>query len=155
LKMDVNLLLSNKTPSGSYRGPGRYEADFCRERLIDLAAEDLGIDRVAFRRRNLLTEDDMPFHLGKVLPFTRDGGYTDSGDYRITFDRALETIGWQEKRALAGRLIDGKYHGLSVGPYVEGGAAGPAENARVVLRSDGGVEVYVGSSGVGQGLETV
>src|SRR5690606_35893265 len=74
---------------------------------------------------------------------------------RITFDRALETIGWQEKRALTGRLIDGKYHGLSVGPYVEGGAAGPAENARVVLRSDGGVEVYVGSSGVGQGLETV
>jgi carbon-monoxide dehydrogenase large subunit len=155
LEMRVNLLLSNKTPSGSYRGPGRYEADFCRERLIDLAAQDLGIDRVAFRRRNLLTEGDMPFHLGKVLPFTRDGGHTDSGDYRITFDRALETIGWEEKRNLTGRRIDGKYHGLAVGPYVEGGAAGPAENARVVLRSDGSVEVYVGSSGVGQGLETV
>jgi carbon-monoxide dehydrogenase large subunit len=155
LKMDVNLLLSNKTPSGSYRGPGRYEADFCRERLIDMAAADLGIDRVAFRRRNLLTAADMPFHLGKVLPFSRDGGHTDSGDYRITFDRALSEIGWEDKRELQGRLIDGKYHGLAVGPYLEGGAAGPAENARLVLRSDGSVEVYVGSSAVGQGLETV
>jgi carbon-monoxide dehydrogenase large subunit len=110
---------------------------------------------VAFRRRNLLTEADMPFHLGKVLPFTRDGGYTDSGDYRITFDRALAEIGWDDKRELQGRLIDGKYHGLAIGPYMEGGAAGPAENARIVLRADGSVEVYVGSSGVGQGLETV
>jgi carbon-monoxide dehydrogenase large subunit len=51
-------------------------------------------------------------------------------------------------------LIEGKYHGLGIGCYVEGGSAGPAENARLVLRPDGNVEVYVGSSGVGQGLET-
>ncbi len=154
LRMDVNLLLSNKTPSGSYRGPGRFEADFFRERLMDMAAHDLGIDRVEFRRRNLLTEADMPFHLGKVLPYNRDGGTTDTGDYRITLDRALKEIGWEEKQKLQGLLIDGKYHGLGVGCYLEGGSGGPAENARLVLRSDGNVEVYVGSSGVGQGLET-
>jgi carbon-monoxide dehydrogenase large subunit len=154
LRMDVHMLVSNKTPSGSYRGPGRFEADFFRERLIDLAAQDLRLDRVEFRRRNLLTEADMPFHLGKVLPFNRDGGTTDSGDYRITLDRALKEIGWAEKQALQGRLIGGKYHGLGIGCYVEGGAQGPAENARLVLRSDGNVEVYVGSSAIGQGLET-
>jgi carbon-monoxide dehydrogenase large subunit len=155
LRMDVHLLASNKTPSGSYRGPGRFETDFFRERLMDMAAQDLGLDRIEFRRRNLLTEADMPFHLGKVLPYNRDGGSTDSGDYRITLDRALEEIGWEEKRKLEGRLIDGKYHGLGVGCYVEGGASGPAENARLVLRSDGNIEVYVGSSSVGQGLATV
>jgi aerobic carbon-monoxide dehydrogenase large subunit len=155
LRMDVHMLVSNKTPSGSYRAPGRFEADFFRERLMDMAAQDLGIDRVEFRRRNLLTEADMPFPLGKVLPFNRDGGTTDSGDYRITLDRALKEIGWEEKRGLQGRLIAGKYHGLGIGCYMEGGAAGPAENARLVLRSDGNVEVYVGSSAVGQGLETV
>ncbi|HYH41016.1 MAG TPA: molybdopterin cofactor-binding domain-containing protein, partial [Burkholderiales bacterium] len=154
LQMDVHLLLSNKTPSGSYRGPGRFEADFFRERLMDMAAQDLGIDRVEFRRRNLLTEADMPFHLGKVLPYDRDGGTTDTGDYRITLDRALQEIGWEDKKALQGRLIDGKYHGLGIGCYLEGGSAGPAENARLVLRPDGNVEVYVGSSGVGQGIET-
>ena len=155
LRMDVHMVVSNKTPSGSYRAPGRYEADFCRERLMDMATQDLGIDRVEFRRRNLLTDADMPFHLGTVLPFNRDGGTTDSGDYRIPLDRTLQEIGWEEKRWLAGRLIDGKYHGLGIGCFIEGGAAGPAENTRLVLRSDGNVEVYVGSSAVGQGLETV
>jgi carbon-monoxide dehydrogenase large subunit len=58
MKVEVNL--SNKSPAGTYRGPGRFEADFFRERLFDLAAKDLGIDRVAFRRRNLVTEAEMP-----------------------------------------------------------------------------------------------
>ena len=155
LRMDVLMILSNKTPSGSYRGPGRYEADFFRERLIDMAAQDLGIDRVEMRRRNLLTEADMPFSLGKVLPYGRSGGTTDTGDYRVTFDRCLKEINWAEKAKLQGRLVDGRYHGLGVGCYLEGGSLGPTENARIVLEADGKIAVYVGSSGVGQGIETV
>ena len=155
LSMDVLLILSNKTPSGSYRAPGRFEADFFRERLIDLAAEDLGIDRVEMRRRNLLTEADMPFSLGKVLPYTHGGGTTDTGDYRVTFDRCLKEIGWADKAKLQGKLVNGRYHGLGIGCYLEGGALGPTENARIVLRPDSQVDVYVGSSGVGQGIETV
>ena len=54
IHFDVDLLLTNKTPSGTYRGPGRFEADFFRERLFDIAARELGIDRVEFRRRNLI-----------------------------------------------------------------------------------------------------
>ena len=155
LRMDVLMILSNKTPSGSYRGPGRYEADFFRERLIDMAAQDLGIDRVEMRRRNLLTEADMPFSLGKVLPYGRSGGTTDTGDYRVTFDRCLKEINWAEKAKFQGRLVDGRYHGLGVGCYLEGGSLGPTENARIVLEADGKIAVYVGSSGVGQGIETV
>jgi carbon-monoxide dehydrogenase large subunit len=152
---DVHLVVSSKTPSGSYRGPGRFEADFFRERLIDLAARDLGIDRVRMRRANLLTETDMPFPLGTVLPWAHRGATTDTGDYRITLDRCLEEIGWQEKAALQGREVDGRYHGLGVGCYLEGGSIGPAENARVAMELDGCFSIYVGSSGVGQGLETV
>ena len=54
IHVDIDLLVTNKTPSGTYRGPGRFEADFFRERLFDMAARDLNIDRVEFRRRNLI-----------------------------------------------------------------------------------------------------
>ena len=63
IHFDVDLLLTNKTPSGTYRGPGRFEADFFRERLFDIAARELGIDRVEFRRRNLIAEAEMPWAL--------------------------------------------------------------------------------------------
>ena len=56
---------------------------------------------------------------------------------------------------MQGRLIDGRYHGTAIGCYLEGGASGPKENARLVLETDGSVSVYVGSSSVGQGVETV
>src|SRR5579872_5725795 len=61
IDVDVSLLLSNKTPVGTYRGPGRFETDFFRERLFDIVARDLGIDQVEFRRRNLVTAAEMPF----------------------------------------------------------------------------------------------
>lgn len=154
-RFDVHLVVSSKTPAGSYRGPGRFEADFFRERLIDLAARDLGIDRVQMRRMNLLTEADMPFPLGTVMPWAHRGATTDTGDYRITLDRCLREIGWEEKAASVGREVDGRYHGLGLGCYLEGGSMGPAENARIVMEPDGRFSVYVGSSGVGQGLETV
>ncbi len=61
IHIDVSLLVTNKTPSGTYRGPGRFEADFFRERLFDIVANDLGLDRVGFRRRNLIAEAQMPY----------------------------------------------------------------------------------------------
>ena len=67
---------------------------------------------------------------------------------------ASTEIGWAEKSRLAGKLIDGRYHGLAVGCFIEGGAAGPKESARMVLEPDGSYSVYVGSSSIGQGLET-
>jgi len=77
--MQVSLHLTNKTPVGTYRGPGRFEADFFRERLFDMAAGDLGIDRVEFRRRNLIAESEMPYALAKVVELDLDTA-TDSGD---------------------------------------------------------------------------
>jgi carbon-monoxide dehydrogenase large subunit len=154
VRIEVSLLMTNKTPAGTYRGPGRFEVDFFRERLFDIAAGELGIDRVAFRRRNLIGEAEMPYPMLTVSPLNIESE-TDSGDYRITLDRCLEEIDWTAKAALQGKLIDGRYRGTAIGCYLEGGASGPKESARLLLESDGKFSVYVGSSSIGQGLETV
>ncbi|HEY1982079.1 MAG TPA: xanthine dehydrogenase family protein molybdopterin-binding subunit [Xanthobacteraceae bacterium] len=152
--MDVTLVVTNKTPSGTYRGPGRFEADFCRERLFDMVAAELDIDRVEFRRRNLIAEADMPYPLAtvQVLNIATE---CDSGDYRLTLDRCLAEFNWAEKSKVSGQLVDGRFHGLAIGCYIEGGASGPRENARLAINADGSFSVFVGSSSLGQGVETV
>ena len=154
IDVDVTLFMTNKTPVGTYRGPGRFETDFFRERLFDMVAKDLGIDRVDFRRRNLVAESEMPYAIATINPFESKDQF-DSGDYQITLDRCLAEFGWDEKAKLQGRLIDGRYHGIALGCFIEGGAAGPKESARLALNGDGSVTVYMGSSAVGQGVETV
>jgi len=152
--LDVSLMLTNKTPVATYRAPGRSEADFFRERMLDLAAGDLGIDRIEFRRRNLISESEMPYALATVQPFG-DATECDSGNYQSTLDRCLDEFDWTAKSAINGELIDGRRHGVALGCYIEGGASGPREGARLALEPDGRVAVYTGSSAVGQGLETV
>jgi carbon-monoxide dehydrogenase large subunit len=71
------------------------------------------------------------------------------------FDRCLTEFDWEKKKQLSGKLIDGEYHGVAVASFIEGGAAGPKEEARLVLETDGSLTVYLGSSAVGQGLETI
>ena len=153
IRIDVSLTVTNKTPVGTYRGPGRFEADFFRERLFDIAAGELGIDRVEFRRRNLISEAEMPYPMPLVQPLNI-ASETDSGNYGETLARCLDEIDWPEKIAMDGKLIDGRYRGSAVGCYLEGGASGPKEGARLVLEEDGKVRVHVGSSSIGQGLET-
>jgi len=156
LRLQAHAMVSNKTPSGTFRGPGRFEGAFFCERLLDLAAGDLGLDRLDIRRRNLLTATEMPYRLAPIVP--DDGlGKTqcDSGDYTRTFDLCIAEFGWAEKVRLNGRLIDGRYHGVGVACFIEGGGSGPREHARMEVEPDGTVAVYVGSSAVGQGVETV
>ena len=154
IRYEVAMMLTNKTPVGTYRAPGRFETDFFRERFFDLAAADLGIDRVEFRRRNLVSKEEMPYALPTLEPV---GGKSecDSGNYESALERCLHEFRWAEKVQLNGQLIEGRYHGIAVGCYIEGGAAGPREGARIVLNSDATFSVYTGSSANGQGLETV
>jgi carbon-monoxide dehydrogenase large subunit len=153
VRIDVSLTMTNKTPVGTYRGPGRFEADFFRERLFDIAARELGIDRVEFRRRNLISQAEMPYPMLTVLPLNI-ASETDSGDYQQTLQRCLHDIDWAGKTAMDGKLVDGRYRGTAIGCYIEGGASGPKESARLALDEDGKVRVHVGSSSIGQGLET-
>ncbi len=154
IKLDSHLWMSNKTPVGTYRGPGRFELSFYIERLLDMVATDLKIDRVELRRRNLVTAAEQPYPIASVQPTDANDQY-DSGDYRETFERALKEFNWAEKSKLAGKLVDGKYHGLAICNFVEGGAAGPKESARLEVNDDGTITVFMGSSAVGQGVETV
>jgi aerobic carbon-monoxide dehydrogenase large subunit len=148
------VLMTNKTPSGTYRGPGRFEADFFRERLFDIAANELGIDRVEFRRRNLLRKRRDA--LGAAGGASPRHGHRDR-QRRLPHDARPLPCGLRldEKAKLQGRLAGGRYHGTAIGCYLEGGGSGPRENVRMVLESDGAVSLHVGSSSVGQGVETV
>jgi carbon-monoxide dehydrogenase large subunit len=154
IDLKSTMLTTNKTPSGTYRGPGRYETDFARERMIDLVARDLKIDRVELRRRNLVSDAQMPYPLASITPYD-SSTELDSGDYHAVFDLCLKEFGWSERSKLRGKPIDGYYHGLAIGSFIEGGAAGPKEEARLVLETNGSLSVYLGSSSVGQGLETI
>ena len=154
VKIDSSLWMTNKTPVGTYRGPGRFEANFFLERMIDLIAADLGIDRIEFRRKNLITAKEQPYPVATVQPTNAVDEY-DSGDYPAALERTLKEFDWPRVSKLQGKLIDGKYHGVGVVCFIEGGAAGPKESARLEVNDDGTISVYMGTSSVGQGVETV
>jgi aerobic carbon-monoxide dehydrogenase large subunit len=150
----VNAYFSNKTPSGTYRGPGRFEAHFFRERLIDMAAADLNIDRADIRRRNFVTPAEMPFNMGKLTTYEPAAEF-DSGDYPSLFESALKEIRWDELQAIQGREVDGWYHGVGLSCFSESGAGGKTEQARIRLAEDGTLDLFVGATNSGQGHETV
>ncbi len=151
---EVTSLLSNKTPVGTYRAPGRYEANFFRERMFDLAAADLGISPVDIRLRNLIAASEMPYSIGRICPYEGDNEY-DTGDYASAFRRALDGIDYQTIAPLSGTMIDGKYHGVGICAFVESSGAGPSESARIVVRGSKHVDVFTGCTSMGQGHETV
>lgn len=155
IKIGVAAFMTSKTPVGTYRAPGRFESNFFRERLIDMAARDLGIDPLDMRRRNLIAAAEMPYSIGKLVPYENETAY-DTGDYQAALDECLRAFGWEEKKKrFQGRKIGGRYHGLGIACFVESGGAGPRENVRMTLEADGRVTLAVGSSVLGQGLETV
>jgi aerobic carbon-monoxide dehydrogenase large subunit len=102
---------------------------------------------------NLVSEAEMPYPLPKVAPLESESE-CDSGNYRSTLDRCLAEFDWSSKSGLQGKMLDGRYHGLAIGCYIESGGSGPKENARLVVEADGTISVFVGSTAVGQGLET-
>ena len=150
----VRVMLTNKTPCGTYRAPGRFEGTTAREQLFDLAASELGMDRVELRRRNLLRANELP-HTRAMNTLGTDV-VLDSGDYPGLLDRALakvEELGWKdyvhEGRA-AGRTM-----GLGVSMFLEKSGLGPNDTADVEVTSTGRIRVHSGGTSLGQGIETV
>jgi carbon-monoxide dehydrogenase large subunit len=150
----VHVALTNKTPCGTYRGPGRYEGTFARERLLDLAAHELGIDPVELRRRNLLRPDELP--LERELTAIGTELVLDAGDYPGLLDEALERSGFSGWQDEAVRLrAEGRCVGTGVGVFLEKSGLGPVEHAGVDVEPSGRVRVLAGSASLGQGVETV
>jgi carbon-monoxide dehydrogenase large subunit len=156
IKIDAYCFATNKTPTGTYRGPGRYESSFFCERLFDMAAKDLGADPAEFRMKNLIAENELPRPLATMLDLDATWQTElDNGDYGLVMQRCLEEFDWPQKKKIQGQFIDGRYHGIAVGNFVEGGAGGQSENARMDIDRDGMITVAVGSTALGQGLQTV
>jgi carbon-monoxide dehydrogenase large subunit len=146
--------LTNKTPAATYRAPGRYEANFVRERLMDAIARKLGLSRVEVRRRNLIGAHEMPYQ--RPLVALGDEVVFDSGDYEGLLDKALARAGWDDlERAVERRRGAGEYVGLGLAVYVDKSGLGPTDGARVNVHAGGDVEVITGGASVGQGFETV
>ncbi|MER3456268.1 MAG: xanthine dehydrogenase [candidate division GAL15 bacterium] len=156
IAVDVVCVYTHKTPLAPYRGAGRPQGVFGIERLMDLAADALGLDPAELRRRNLLSPEDLPYDTG--VP-RRDGLGTmvyDSGDYPALFQRALGLLdyeGWRARQREAWRA--GRYIGIGVVPYVEMSGLGLYETATVRVGSSGRIHVYAGCASQGQGHETV
>ena len=145
-------VLTNKTPVGTYRSPGRYEANFVRERLLDMAARRLGLDPAELRRRNLIRPEEMPYDHGKH-PFHYM--VYDSGDLPGQLEAALGHMGYEELRQrCAAARAEGRAMGVGIGCFVETSGIGPWEYARVEVGNNGGVVLYSGVNSVGQGIAT-
>ena len=177
--MDIDAVLTNRTPVGTYRGPGMTEATFVRERMVDLLAAELGINPADLRRRNLIPAESMPFSFvpgpgsGAVMPIVYQGG-----DFVAAFDELLEAADYQRLRAeqqhtraqseearLVSRPSDregrdepearaqGPRVGVGLAAYIDFAAVGPFEEVDVVPGPDG-VVVRAGVGSLGQGVET-
>jgi aerobic carbon-monoxide dehydrogenase large subunit len=149
----VRSVVTNKTPAGTYRSPGRYEANFVRERLLDIVAHRLNCDPVDLRRQNLIDEESFPYEVGTAY----DGHPViyDSGKYELLLNKCIQHFEFEEMRRWRNEpAAESCRRGLGIGFFVE--KAGPAvkEYARVELGGTGEVVVFSGSASVGQGVET-
>jgi aerobic carbon-monoxide dehydrogenase large subunit len=148
-RCDASAVMTNKTPTGTMRAPGMFEANFARERIMDRLAAKLGCDPAEFRRRNLIPAEEMPWHVGTES--VRRPTIFDSGNFPLVYDKALAAAGWDEPLPPGtGPIRRGR--GLAV--LVEPSGLGPFEGARVEIDAQGFVQVTSGSSNQGQGHET-
>ncbi|MFC4988848.1 xanthine dehydrogenase family protein molybdopterin-binding subunit [Saliphagus infecundisoli] len=149
----TRAVFTNTAPLHSYRGAGRPEAIYVTERIVDVAARELGIDRAELRRRNQISPDEFPYE-------TAVGASYDSGDYEPALEKVLEAIGYDE-RTEDGTVEsvesddpdDGRLRGVGIACFTES-TGGGFESGVVRVHPDGGVTVAAGTHSHGQGHET-
>jgi carbon-monoxide dehydrogenase large subunit len=144
----IHAIVTNTTPTAPYRGAGRPEANHFIERMFDLGARKLAIDRAEIRRRNIVGRADMPFRSAMGLTY-------DAGDFRGYMEQALVGADWsgfKARRHIAKRR--GKLVGIGVANHIEGPVGAPIERVTVSVLPTGRVEVIVGTQSTGQGHET-
>jgi carbon-monoxide dehydrogenase large subunit len=154
MDIDLKMVFTNKGPTSPVRGAGRPQAVFAMERMMDKAAQELGLDRAEIRRRNFVQPEQMPYSVGFIY---RDGKpmVYDSGDYPQCQAMALEKIdyaGFAERKAAARR--EGRYIGIGIANFVEGTGLGPFEGATIRIQQTGRVSILTAVSSQGQGHKT-
>jgi carbon-monoxide dehydrogenase large subunit len=149
VELNIRGVLTNSTPTCPFRGAGRPEAMFVMERLLDLAAERLRIDRIEIRRRNLIAKSALPYRSPMGLTY-------DSGDFHGNMTAALARADWTgfAARRKASRRA-GRLRGIGVANYIEAPVGAPYERVALTVNPDGLVEMICGTQSSGQGHETV
>ena len=147
----MRCVLTNKTPTGTYRAPGRFECNAARERLIDRAARLSGVGPVELRMRNLVRPEQIPFARGTSI--LGEEVVYDSGDYPSALAEAASLSEFRSNSAGAGRPGRNR-RGMGLACFVEKTGTGPFEGARAFLDRSGTLVVATGACDVGQGLET-
>src|SRR5580700_11187784 len=149
-------IFTNKPIVTPYRGAGRQHGVFVIERLLDIAARELGIDRAEIRRRNLIPPDAFPYDNEIIYQDFAPLSY-DSGNYEPILDKALEMIGYHHFLAEEQPRLraQGRHVGVGVVCYVEGTGIGPYEGAKVQVQNNGKVSIATGIGTQGQGHFTV
>src|SRR6188472_394899 len=150
VRFDAIAALTNTAPNGAFRGAGRPEATAMTERLVDLAADELGLAPEEIRRRNLIAKDAFPYQ-------TRTGVTYDVGDYTMALEEALRVADVDAARAEQQRRResgDTRQLGIGVSTYVEITGFGGSELGSVVINADGSATVMSGTSAHGQGHAT-
>jgi carbon-monoxide dehydrogenase large subunit len=149
---EVKMVFTNKMIVTPVRGAGRPQGIFVMERMLDLAAKELGIDRVEIRKRNFIAPDDFP-HKHKVIDQAFTELIFDSGNYPAVMEKAAAMINYehfiQEEQP---RLrAEGKHVGIGIVSFVETTGVGPYEGARITVGASGKVNVVTGVGTQGQG----
>lgn len=145
---EVCGVLTNTVPTAPYRGAGRPEAMHVIERLLDMAARRLKLDRVEIRRRNMIAKSALPYRNPMGLNY-------DSGDFPANMQAALDHADWAgfAARQDASRRR-GRRRGIAVASYIEAPVGAPREKVVVTVRADDTVEIVAGTQSTGQGHET-
>jgi len=141
-------VFTNTMPTQAYRSSGRPEVTYAIERLVDIAADELGVDRIALRRKNLIGPRAMPYRNAVGMVY-------DSGRYQENMAWAMDIADWKgfaARRREARRR--GKLLGLGLANYVESSIGAPREQARIKVQPEGRVDVIIGTQPSGQGHET-
>lgn len=148
MAVDIKTVLTNTTLMGAYRGAGRPEANYYMERLIDRAADEMGINRLTMRKRNFIKPNQMPFPASSGVTY-------DSGDFQAVFTKALEISDHENfaKRKKESQKA-GKLRGIAVGSYLEVTAPPSPELGKIVFDPDGSVQLITGTLDYGQGHAT-
>jgi carbon-monoxide dehydrogenase large subunit len=149
---EFKVVFTNKPIVTPYRGAGRQHGVFVMERLLDLAAKELGLDPVEIRRRNFIPQDAYPYNNEIIFQDFRPLVY-DSGNHHPVMDKALEMVGYETfVRETQPKLqAEGKQVGIAVVAYVEGTGIGPYEGARVQVQASGKISAVTGVGTQGQG----
>src|SRR5262249_52104512 len=153
-EVTLTALYTNRVPVTPVRGAGRPQAVFVMERMLDLAAERLGLDRVAIRERNLIQPNEFPYDVGLT---SRDGGPRryDSGNYPECLHRLVAALDWNALVAERQRArVEGRHLGVGLALFVEDTGLGPYEGIRVRVDPGGEILVFSGASSQGQSHET-